>query len=162
MLSVIFFYSPSYVVRERGEKMKRISSIKNRNNGIWLPVLLGAGGCLLVQILGAMATTSMILNGAFNETGMDMAAFLIRVMAVITDALLTWYTAKDSRRVCMIVSCVVVVMIWLVACLSFWDMDAGAFFTATAISSVAYGASALLLPMMGKKQKWGHVSKRYR
>ena len=142
--------------------MKRTISIKNSNNSVLVPVLLGVGGSLAVQILGAVAVANTILNGALNETGTGAAALLIRVIAVVTGALLTWYTAKDSRGVCMIVSCATTVVIWFVASLSFWDIDIGVFLIATAISVVIYGVSALFLPMMRRKQKWGHANKHYR
>ena len=142
--------------------MKRTISIKKRSNGILTPVLLGVGGSLTVQILGAIAVANTILNGALNATETGVTALAIRVIAVITGALLTWYTAKDGRGVCMIVSCTAMVIVWLVACLGFWGVDIGAFLIATAVNIVIYGASAIFLPMLRRKQKWGHANKRYR
>ena len=142
--------------------MKRTISIKKRSNGILVPVLLGIGGSMAVQILGAITVANTILNGALNETETDVAALAIRVIAVITGALLTWYTAKDGRGVCMIVSCTAMVIVWFVACLGFWGVDIGAFLIVTAVNIVIYGASAIFLPMLRRQQKWGHANKRYR
>ena len=142
--------------------MKRRISIKNSSGSKLAPILLGIGGSLAVQILGAIAVANMILSGALNETGTSVVALVIRVIAVFAGALLTWCTAKDSRGVCMIVSCAAVVIIWFVACLGFWGIDIGAFLIATAFCVVIYGASAAFLPMTQRKQKWGHAVKQYR
>lgn len=138
--------------------------IRNKsNNKSFIPAAvwsIAAG--MILQIIGALVCTNLLINGNIREGDMAGIAVGVRCIAILLSAILSWIISGDDKLMPMIISCGGMVLVWFITALGLAGIQIQSHLINIIICIGVYGAVYLLFPQFQNTNKNLKFKKKYR